>query len=400
MADERHDAPGRDVEIDVGEHRPVRQVLERDVLEADLTRAGRQVDRAGPVGDLLGLVHDLEDALARRGRPLELADPHAERAERRHEHREVEVERDEGAGAERAVRDHARPGEQDGRLRDERHERDERHVERALPVRLERPPEHGLGAEAELLLLGRLLRERLHDVDADDVLLGDRRDVGEPLLHVAERRMRHVAVAVGEHDERRRDRDRDEGELPLEEEEDAGHRDDGEHVLEEEDEPVAEEEADALEVDGRPRHQLAGLVAVVEAEREPDEVRVEAVPQVELDAERLLARDEAAARHQQGADEPEADDQPDRHPERVMVVRAEPGVDDVLRHPDERDLRRLRPDREQRGDDQAVRYGLRNPSRRTKVVRYGTALTSAGYRWTYAAPRRRSSASRDIGRRA
>ena len=70
------------------------------------------------------------------------------------------------------------------------------------------------------------------------------------------------------------------------------HADDGEDVLEEEDQPVAEEEADALQVDGRARHQLPGLVAVEVAEREPHELRVERVPQVELDAERLLAGDQ------------------------------------------------------------------------------------------------------------
>ena len=132
-------------------------------------------------------------------------------------------------------------------------------------------------------------------MDADDVLLGDGRDVGELLLHVAERRVRDVAVAVRERDEQRRDREHDQREPPLEEEEDDGHRHDGEHVLEEEDQAVAEEEADALEVDGRARHQLAGLVAVVEPEREADHVRVEAAAHVHLDVERLAARDEAAA---------------------------------------------------------------------------------------------------------
>ena len=179
--------------------------------------------------------------------------------------------------------------------REQRDERDERDVGRALPVRAQRLLEDELRAVPELRLLGRLLRERLHDVDADDVLLGDRRHVGEPLLHVAERRMRDVAVAVRERDEQRRHREHDERELPLEEEEDDGHRDDGEHVLEEEDQAVAEEEAHALEVDGRARHQLAGLVAVVEAEREPDEMRVHAAAHVHLDVERLPAGDEAAA---------------------------------------------------------------------------------------------------------
>jgi len=141
------------------------------------------------------------------------------------------------------VGDHARAGKQYRSLREQRNEGDQRHIERALPVRLERSREHRLGADAELLLLRGLLRECLDDVDADDVLLGDGRDVGEPLLDVAERRVRHMAVAVREHDEHGRDRDRDERELPLKEEEDAGHRDDGEHVLEEEDEAVTEEEA-------------------------------------------------------------------------------------------------------------------------------------------------------------
>ena len=67
-------------------------------------------------------------------------------------------------------------------------------------------------------------------------------------------------------------------------------RDDREHVLEEEDQAVAEEEADALQVDRRARHQLPGLVAVVEAEREAHELRVQGVAQVELDAERLPCR--------------------------------------------------------------------------------------------------------------
>ena len=74
----------------------------------------------------------------------------------------------------------------------------QRHVERALPVRAQRLLEDRLGARGELRPLLRLLRERLDDVDADDVLLGDGRDVGELLLDVAQRRVRDVAVAVGE----------------------------------------------------------------------------------------------------------------------------------------------------------------------------------------------------------
>ena len=218
------------------------------------------------------------------------------------------------------MRNHPRADEQDGRLREQRQEREERHVHRALPVRAHRLPEQRLVAAAELRLLRGLLRERLDDVDADDVLLGDRRDVGELLLDVAQRRVRDVAVAVRERDEERRHREHDEREPPLEEEEDDAHGDDGEDVLEEEDQAVAEEEPHALQVDRRARHQLAGLVAVVEAEREAHEVRVEALPHVHLDVERLLAGDEPAAEHERGRDEAERGDQADVEPEPVGVV--------------------------------------------------------------------------------
>jgi hypothetical protein len=83
-------------------------------------------------------------------------------------------------------------------------------------------------------------------VDADDVLLGDRGDVRELLLNLTERRMRDVAVPVGERDEDRCDRQRDPCELPLEDEQDDGDEDDRQCVLEEEDQSVAEEEAHAL----------------------------------------------------------------------------------------------------------------------------------------------------------
>ena len=240
-------------------------------------------------------------------------------------------------------------------------------------------PEDGLRAPLELRLLRRLLRERLHDVDADDVLLGDGRDVGELLLHVAQRRVRDVAVAIGERDEDRRDREHDQREPPLEEEEDDRHRHDGEHVLEEEDQPVAEEEADALQVDGRARHQLAGLVAVVEAEGEPHEVRVEAAAHVHLDVERLAAGDQAPAGHERGAHDAEADDRDDRDPEPARScgsarrsITSRPVIQTsaiwAACEPTARTIETT----------SATRYGRRKPSRRTNVapIRDGAHLGS------------------------
>ncbi len=147
-------------------------VLEADVAVGEAARSVGEREGAGLVVDLLGLVHDLEDALARRRRALRLADPHAEHAEGHDEHQHEEVEGEEGAVRQRAVDHHAPTDEEDGALREQREERQQRHVDRALPVRAHALAEHLLGRALELLLLGLLLRERPDHVDADDVLLG------------------------------------------------------------------------------------------------------------------------------------------------------------------------------------------------------------------------------------
>jgi len=209
-------------------------------------------------------------------------------------------------------------------------------------------------------------------VDTDDVLLGHGRDVGELLLDVAQGRVRHVAIAVGDRDEERHHGEHDEREPPLEKEQHDGHRCNGEEVLEEEDQAVAEEEADALQVDRCTRHQLAGLVAVVEAEGEAHEVRVEALAHVHLDVERLLAGDEAAAEHENRRDEAESRDRADVDPEPMRIVVIQRAVDHVAaRHPDERDLRRLRADREHDRDRDAplVRPEEREEPRERAAVR-------------------------------
>ena len=338
LADEGDRLAGRHVELHTVEHGSALEVLEAHVLEAKVAAARRQADRVGPVGDLFRLVHDLEDPLAGGRRALGLADPHSERAQRHHEHAQIEVEGDEAADGELSARHHPGTDQQHRGLRQHRHPRDERDVERPLPVRPHRLTEHLLRARVELGRFLRLLRERLDHVDADDVLLGHRRDVRQLLLHVAERRVGDVAVTVGKRDQDRHHREHDQRELPLEEEQHHGHRDHREHVLEEEDQPVAEEEADALQVDGRPRHQLAGLMAVVEAEGEPNEVRIEPLAHVHLDRQGLSAGDEAPGRHEHGTNRSQDHDRPDVEPELLLVVRLDRSVDYVLRDPDDGDL--------------------------------------------------------------
>ena len=289
--------------------RAARCVLERHVLVANPPVARRHLRGIRLLRDLLRLVHDLEDPLARCGRALRLADPHAEHAERHHEHHDEDVEEEERSEVERPVRDHAPADEQDACLHDQRQEREQRNVERPLLVRVDAAGKDPLRAVGELVQLVPLLRERLDDVDADDVLLGDGGDVRHLLLHVAKHRVSDARVAVRDDDDERRDRRGDERQPPVDDEHDRGGADDRQDVLEEEDEAVAEEEADGLEVDRRAREELAGLVSVVEAEREAEELRVERVAHVVLDPERLAARDEAAAGHEDGAGRPDGEDE-------------------------------------------------------------------------------------------
>lgn len=236
--------------------------------------------------------------------------------------------------SERVRADHLAADEQHRRLPEQGQEPEQRHVEGALAVGADASGEQRFRAALELVLLRLLLGERLDDVDADDVLLGHGRDVGHFLLDVAEDRVRDVAVAVGDRDERGREGERDQRELPGDDEQQDANPEDGEDMLEEEDQSVAEEEADALQVDRRARHQLTGLVAVVVAEREPDELRVERVAEVELDGERLVPGDEAPPDRRERLRRTDGDDDPDQQRQAVPLVTSD-RRDDVAGQPGE-----------------------------------------------------------------
>ncbi len=305
-----------------------------------------------PICDLLRLVEDLEDPPPGRDRTLRLADPHAEHPQRHDEHREEEVEGEERTQRQRPRDDHAARREEHERLGDEWKERQQRDVERPLPVRGERLAEHRVRGTAEALRAPVLLRERLDDVDAGDGLLGDDCDLCERLLHLAQDRLGHSAVAVGRERDDRRDRERDERKLPAVDEEDRRDDEDRDDVLREEDEAVAEEEAHRLEVDRRARHELAGLAAVVEAEGQSEEMGVELVAQVVLDAERLPPGDDASTVHQPATDEPERHDGSDLEHEELRVLAPVELVDDDADEHGDEDRGDLRENRQRRRDDE------------------------------------------------
>ena len=175
---------------------------------------------------------------------------------------------------------------------------------------------------AEALQLARLAREGLHDAHAGDVLLGVRGQLRDPLLDLLHGRACAAPVALGDDHHERHGRHRDQAEAGV----DDDHRDAREHEredrLQDEHEPVAEEEAHRLQVDGRARHQLSRLLAVEEAQLQALEVAVEQVAQVEFDRERDPPGDHPAHVRERPAREHRADDHEREHQQRVAVVRA------------------------------------------------------------------------------
>ena len=135
----------------------------------------------------------------------------------------------------------------------------------------------------EALELSPLLCEGLDHAHAGDVFLGLRREFGDPLLRLLERRPGAAPVAARDHDHERNRRQRERGEPGPQREHRYRSEHDRERRLPDEDQPVAEEEAHRLQVDGDARHQLAGLLAVEERQLEPLEVLIEPVAQIELD---------------------------------------------------------------------------------------------------------------------
>ena len=218
------------------------------------------------------------------------------------------------------------------------------------------------------------LGERLDDVDADDALLRHRRDVGHLLLDVAQDRVRDGRVPVGHDHDQRRDRGCRERQAPVRHVHHRGDADDGRDVLEEEDQPVAEEEADSLQVDRRARHQLPRLMPVVEPEREPLKLRVEAVPHVELDCQRLAAGDQAPAHHQQRPHEPGGEDPERDPPDRLAAPAARRFLKPISGQECHHDRGRLRADGERDRDDQRPLVRLQKAEQAKEGLPIGRSL--------------------------
>ena len=283
--DQRDRLAGRDLEVDLRQHRPLAVVAEPDLLEPQHAGTDRQRARVRPLDDVALLVEHLEHALAGRHRALVLADPHPDRPQRQHQQRQVRVHGEELAQRQLAVHDlvaahQHHPGDRDAGQR--RHGRHVGGLQSGCAQRLAKDP---LRPRPEPIRLVLLLRERLHHAHAHDVLLGAGGDVGDPLLDLLQHGVADPRVPVGHVGQHRRDRERDQRQLHADQRHHHQHADHGEHVLGEEDQAVAEEHPHRLHVDRGPRHQLPGLMPVEEAVGEPLHVAVHAVAQVVLDGQ-------------------------------------------------------------------------------------------------------------------
>ena len=107
MADHRHRAAGRDLEIDAVQDLAARVVAEAHGFEADPRARHRERHRSGPVLHVAPLVEQPEQPLHVHQRLLELAVDHAEQEQRRRELEQIGVDEHEVADGELA-RHHAR----------------------------------------------------------------------------------------------------------------------------------------------------------------------------------------------------------------------------------------------------------------------------------------------------
>ncbi len=294
-------------------------------------------------------VEQLEQPRARRDRALRHPQRDAEHPHRPGQHQHVRVERGELAGGQRPV-DHLAPADDEHRRQAElRQERDQRVVERPQPRADEVLVEDALDRRAEAAELPLLAREGLHHAHAGDVLLDVRGQLGDPLLDLLQRGPRAHPVAPGDQHDERGGSEGEQAQPGLQQDHGHGRQHDRQQRLRDEHEPVAEEEAHGLQVDRRPRHQLAGLLSVEEAHLQTEQVAVEALAHVDLDREGHAAGDEPPQHAENQPADGRQDDRQHEDPQAAAVVAV-----DLVDGPAGQRGERCRPHHRERGEHEGA----------------------------------------------
>ena len=315
-----HGAARGHVQVDVAQHLGAVVVAERHAAHLDPAAAGRQRLGARGRGQLRLAVQDLEHAVARGHRALGHAQRHAEHAHRAGQHDHVAVEGHEVADGDGAVDGLAPAHQQDGRQPELGQEADEGVVEGAQPGGDHRLVEHPRDGLVEAVHLARLLREGLDHAHAAHVLLGLGRQLGDALLDLLRGGPVQAPVAGGRPDDQRHRGQRHRGQDRVHRDHHHGGDHDGQQRLHHEDQAVAQEEAHRLQVHRRARHQLAGLLAVEEAQLQRLQVAVHPVAQVELHAQRDAAGHQPAHHAEDQAQHARGHHHAAQQPQRVAAL--------------------------------------------------------------------------------
>jgi hypothetical protein len=221
--------------------------------------------------------------------------------------------------------------------------------------------------------------ERLHDLDRRQRLGRERGDLA--FLGALEVGQLLDPAAVTERDERERRSDREGGECEhgVEDEADDGHPAEQQHRGGDRAERVGEQGADRVHVACDTCHEIALRTPVVEAERQPLQVRVDGHAQVVHDALAgavqqhvgPVRRGRAGQRDEHHETRDGAEQRQVGRPELESVAVAEQPVDHDLQRPRLRQLRRGQDDRRERADGErapVTRDERREQSRRAQVA--------------------------------
>ncbi len=246
---------------------------------ANLRPLARRLD-VWRIADRGRLVEDVQHPLPGRHPALQQIGDPAERDHRPTQHRQIRVEGDELADRD-AMQDHIASAEPEHDQR--RKAEEERHAREEQPLEADQLAVAGQIREVrgtKARNLRRFLPIGPHHAHARQRLLGNRAQVRQLLLNLLEAAMDGVAEVLDRDRDERQRQQRDQRQLHV----DRQHQRDGD---DEEDAGAggihhrrADHHADGVEIVGCARHQVAGAMRLVVAERQPLQMREEVVAEV------------------------------------------------------------------------------------------------------------------------
>ena len=278
--DNADDLTGLDLERNIPQHLCLIVVAKGDVLECD---CALDPARIGGVrvfaNDFVGR-QDFLDALERDRRLRNRAGHACEVLHRFEELRKVgEIDR-QRAGGHRSCDDQRRSLPQHDRRADRDHDADHGRQQRLDLPGLEGGLDCGVAGRFEMGDFQVLASECLYRSNRSQPLLNDGDDLALPGPNHPRDFLHSLLEMHDRHQQEGRDGEGNQGEVPIEPEHQADHEDDGDDVDDDAQRRRRGKALDRRNVAGDGRHQRAGLRRIVESQRKPMEMLVNANPQI------------------------------------------------------------------------------------------------------------------------